>query len=138
VQEVRRLTDEYGPSAMVGDGINDAPARATATVGVAMGAHGTGNSAEAADVVFLVDDVTKVGDGVGTGQRMLRVAKQSIYFGIGGALCPDDASQPRIHRACSRCDAAGGLRRSGDPRRSGGQLRPRRTEASGLYGKQWD
>ena len=85
-REVRRLTDEYGPSVMVGDGINDAPALATATVGVAMGAHGTGISAEAADVVLLVDDVTKVGDGVAIGQRMLRVAKQSIYFGMGGSF----------------------------------------------------
>ena len=86
VQEVRRLTEEYGSSVMVGDGINDAPALATATVGVAMGAHGTGISAEAADVVLLVDDVTKVGDGVAIGQRMLKIAKQSIYFGMGGSF----------------------------------------------------
>ncbi len=86
VQEVKRLTAEYGPSIMVGDGINDAPALATATVGVAMGAHGTGISAEAADVVLLVDDITKVGDGMAIGQRMLRIAKQSIYFGMGGSL----------------------------------------------------
>ena len=86
VAEVKRLTDEYSSSIMVGDGINDAPALATATVGVAMGAHGTGISAEAADVVLLVDDVTKVGDGIAIGKRMLHIAKQSIFFGMGGSF----------------------------------------------------
>ena len=86
VNEVRRLTGEFRSSIMVGDGINDAPALASATVGVAMGAHGTGISAEAADVVLLVDDVTKVGDGIAIGQRMLHIAKQSIFFGMGGSF----------------------------------------------------
>ncbi len=86
MQEVRRLTEGYGSSVMVGDGINDAPALATAAVGVAMGAHGTGISAEAADAVLLVDDVAKVGDGVAIGQRMLRIAEQSICFGMGGSF----------------------------------------------------
>ena len=86
VNAVRRLTEQYQTSIMVGDGINDAPALATATVGVAMGAHGTGISAEAADMVLLVDDVTKVGEGVMIGQRMLHIAKQSIFFGMGGSF----------------------------------------------------
>ncbi len=86
VDEVRKLTEQFKSSIMVGDGINDAPALATATVGVAMGAHGTGISAEAADVVLLVDDVTKVGEGIKIGQRMLHIAKQSIFFGMGGSL----------------------------------------------------
>ncbi len=86
VNEVRKLTEQFKSSIMVGDGINDAPALATATVGVAMGAHGTGISAEAADVVLLVDDVTKVGEGIKIGQRMLHIAKQSIFFGMGGSL----------------------------------------------------
>ncbi len=86
VDEVKKLNAQYGTTIMVGDGINDAPALASATVGVAMGAHGTGISAEAADVVLLVDDVTKVGDGIAMGQRMLHIAKESIYFGIGASF----------------------------------------------------
>lgn len=85
-EEVKKLSARYGASIMVGDGINDAPALATATVGVAMGAHGTGISAQAADVVLLVDDVTKVVDGIAIGQRMLHIAKQSIFFGMGGSF----------------------------------------------------
>jgi len=86
VEEVRKLTQQFGRTIMVGDGINDAPALATATVGVAMGAHGTGISSEAADIVLLVDDVTKVADGISIGQRMLRVAKESIFFGLGASF----------------------------------------------------
>ncbi|MEO8392007.1 MAG: HAD-IC family P-type ATPase [Chloroflexota bacterium] len=83
VRLVKALMQQYPVVAMIGDGINDAPALATATLGVAMGAHGTGISAEAADIVLLVDDVTRVADAVETGQRMLRIAKQSIYAGLG-------------------------------------------------------
>ena len=83
VAAVRELTQRYGNVLMVGDGINDAPALAAATVGVAMGAHGTAVSAEAADVVLLVDDIARVGDAMAISRRMRRIALQSIGIGLG-------------------------------------------------------
>lgn len=83
---VRQFRDQYKHVMMVGDGINDAPALATATVGIAMGAHGTAISAESADIVLLVDDISKVADAISIGKHMLRIAKQSILVGIGLSL----------------------------------------------------
>jgi P-type E1-E2 ATPase len=83
VSAVRDLKQHSGTVMMVGDGINDAPALAAATVGVAMGAHGTAISAEAADVVLLVDDISRVGDAMAISRRMRRIALQSIGFGLG-------------------------------------------------------
>jgi heavy metal translocating P-type ATPase len=85
VAAVRDLMQRHDTVVMVGDGINDAPALATATIGVALGAHGTAISAEAADIVLLVDDVTRVADAVEIGQRTLRIAKQSIWAGLGAS-----------------------------------------------------
>ena len=83
VAAVRELTERHGTVLMVGDGINDAPALAAATVGVALGAHGTAVSAEAADVVLLVDDIARVGDAIAISRRMRRVILQSIGVGLG-------------------------------------------------------
>lgn len=80
---VKELIKKYPDTMMIGDGINDAPALVTAKVGIAMGAQGTAISAEAADIVLLIDDVTKVGQAVEIGQRMLHIAKQSIFIGMG-------------------------------------------------------
>ncbi len=86
VTRLQAIRKEYDPIVMVGDGINDAPALAAATVGIAMGAKGTGISAEAADIVLLVDDVGKVGETVAISRRMRSIALQSIYAGLGLSL----------------------------------------------------
>jgi heavy metal translocating P-type ATPase len=82
VAAVRALEAEGHRVLMVGDGTNDAPALAAATVGVALAAHGGGISAEAAGVVLLTDDVMRVEEAVAIGQRTVRIAKQSIFAGL--------------------------------------------------------
>jgi heavy metal translocating P-type ATPase len=82
VEAVRALEREGRRVLMVGDGTNDAPALSAATVGVALAAHGGGISAEAAGIVLLADDVTRVAEAVEIGQRTVRIARQSIAAGL--------------------------------------------------------
>jgi len=83
VAYVGRLAGAHRRVLMVGDGTNDAPALSSAAVGLALGAHGGGIVAEAADVVLLVDDLSRVPEAVAIGRRTMGIARQSIAAGLG-------------------------------------------------------
>jgi Cd2+/Zn2+-exporting ATPase len=83
LRELERLRREYGSVAMIGDGVNDSPAMAAATIGIVMGAIGSDAAIEAADIALMSDDLSNVPWLIRLARRTIRIIQQNIAFALG-------------------------------------------------------